>query len=70
MVDDADRTTVGYVCLWEDKFTGANLPRLLKQFYNMVGRMSDVSLSKYEYIRMETFHNNNGQYCVVFQGID
>ena len=36
----------------------------------MVGRSSDATLSKYAHIIMGTVHNNNGQYCVMFQVID
>ena len=36
----------------------------------MVGRSSEVSLSKYDNIIIETVKDNNGQYCVVVQGID
>ena len=35
----------------------------------MVGGSSDVSLPKYADIVMETFHDNNGQYCVSVKGI-
>ena len=35
----------------------------------MVGRPSEVLLSIYDDIRMETFKDNNGEYCVAVQGI-
>ena len=36
----------------------------------MVGRWSEVSLSKYDNIIMETVKDNNGEYFVAVQGID
>ena len=36
----------------------------------MVGRLSEVSLSKYDDIRMETVRDNTREYCVTVKGID
>ena len=35
----------------------------------MVGRSSELSLSKYSDSRIETVHNNNGKYFFAAQGI-
>ena len=59
VTDDADKKAVGYVCLWESKFTASKYLRLLKSCYHMVGGKSELSLSKYKCIRMETVHDKN-----------
>ena len=69
VVDDADRTSVGYVYLWEGKLSEAKFLHLFNSCYHMFGRSSEVSLSKYDDIRMETFKYNNVEYCVSVQGI-
>ena len=45
VVDDADRTAVGYVCLWEVKISGAKFLHLFNSCYHMVVRSSVVTLS-------------------------
>ena len=62
--DYTDRTAVCYVCLWEGNLSGAKFIHLLNSCYHMVGRSSEVSLSKYDDIRMENVKYNNGEYCV------
>ena len=70
VIDDADRTAIGYVCLWEGTSTGAKFLQIFRSCYHMVRRYSDVSLSKYADIIMENVHDNNRKYCVAVQGID
>ena len=70
MIDDVDRTSVGYVCLWEGKISGSKLLHLFKSCYHMVGRSSEVLLSKYYGIRIESVKDNNGDYCVAVQVTD
>ena len=70
VVDDADRTSVGYVYLWEGKLSEAKFLHLFNSCYHMFGRSSEVSLSKYDDIRMETVKYNNRDHCVAVQCID
>ena len=70
VIYDAERTGVGYVCLWEENVSGANFLNILNSCYHMVGRSSEVLLSKYDYIVMETIRVNNREYCVSVQVID
>ena len=70
VIDYADRTSVGYVYLWEIKSSIANFLHLFNQSYHMAGRFSEVYLSKYDDIIMETVKDNNGEYFVAVQGID
>ena len=70
MIDDADRTVVGYIFLWEVKLSGAKFLLLLNSCYHVVGRSSEVLLSKYDDVRMETVKGTNREYCVAVQGID
>ena len=67
---DADRTALCYVCLWEGKISGSKFLHIFNSCYHMVGRSSELLLSKYDDIRMEPVKNNNGGYCVAVQGID
>ena len=60
VIYDANRTAVGYVCLWEGTFSGVKFIYLFNSCYNMVGRSSEVLLSKYDKIIMETVKDNNG----------
>ena len=57
-----NRTPVGYVCLWEGKLTGAKFIHLFNLFEHMLSRSSEVSLTKYADIIIETVSNNNIQY--------
>ena len=43
---------------------------LLNLCYLMVVRSNEVSLSRFDDIRMETFHENNGIYSIAVQVID
>ena len=70
VVYNSDITAVEYVCLWEGKFSGAKFIHLFNSCYHMVGRSSEVLLSKYYYIRMETVKDNNREYFIAVQGID
>ena len=70
LIDGADWTEVGYVCLWEYKYNGSKFLNLFNSCYHMVGRSSEVSLSEYIDIRMETVHDKNRKYCVAVQVID
>ena len=54
VIDDAYRTAVGYVCLWEVKLSGAKFLQIFKSCYHMVGRSSEVPLSKYDNVILET----------------
>ena len=67
---EADRTEVGYVCLWEGTYSGSNFLHLFNACYHMVGRSSEVSLSKFSDIKMENVNDNNGSYDVAMQGIE
>ena len=64
VIDYVDMIAVGYVCLWEEKISGAKFLHLFNSWYHMVGRPSEVSLSKYDDITMETVKDKNGEYCV------
>ena len=44
LIDDCDRTAVGYACLWEGKPSGSSFLHLFNACYHMVGRSSEVSL--------------------------
>ena len=70
VIDYADRTSVGCVCLREGTFSGAKFIHLFNSCYHMVGSSSELYLSKYDYIIMKTVKDNNGEYCVAGQGID
>ena len=70
LIDEADRTAVGYVCLWEGTSYVSKLLHLFNSCYHMVGRSSEVSLSRFGDIKMENVKDNNGYYDVAMQGID
>ena len=70
LIDEGDRTAVGYVCLWEGKPSGSSFLHLFNACYHMVGRSSEVSLSKFSDIKMQNVTDNNGSYDVARQGID
>ena len=59
VIDDENRTALGYVCLCEGKLSGARFLHLLNSCYHMVGRSSELSLSKDDDIIMETIKDNN-----------
>ena len=70
VIDYVDMIAVGYVCLWEEKISGAKFLHLFNSWYHMVGSSSEVLISKYGNIRMENFKDNNGEYFFAVQGID
>ena len=70
LIDEGDRTAVGYVCLWEGEYSGSKFLHLFNACYHMVGRSSEVSLSKFSDIKMQNVTDNNGSYDVARQGID
>ena len=70
LIDEADRTAVGYVCLWEGTNSGSSFLHLFNAYYQMVGRSSEVSLSKFSDTNMENVNDNNGYYDVAMQGIE
>ena len=70
LIDEVDRTSFGYVCLWEGKPSGSKFLRLFKSCYHMVSRSSEVSLSRFSDINMENAKDNNGCYGVAMQGIE
>ena len=67
---EADITAVGYVCLRKISATGEKLLNLFNSCYHMIESSSDLSLSIFDDINMETAHDNNGSYSVVVQFID
>ena len=67
---EADRTAVGYVCLWEITCSGSKFLHLFNSWYHMVGRSSEVPLSRFSDIKMENVKYNNGCYDVAMQGIE
>ena len=69
LIDEADRTLVVYVCLWEGTYSGSKFLHLFNSCYHMVVRSSDVSLSRFSDIKMENVKDNNGCYDVAMQGI-
>ena len=52
LIDEADRTSVGYVCLWEGTSSGSKFLHLFNACYHMVGRSSEVSLLKFSDMSM------------------
>ena len=60
VIYDTDSTAVGYFCLWEGKLSGANFIHLFNSCYHMVGRSSELPLSKYDDIIMVTIKDNDG----------
>ena len=67
---EADITAVGYVCLWEGKYSGYKFLHLLNSCYHMVGRSSEVTLSIFNDINTENVKDNNGFFNVSMQGIN
>ena len=70
LIDEGDRTAVGYVCLWEGTSSGSKFLHLFNACYHMAGRSSEVSLSKFSDIKMENVTDNKGSYDVAMQGIE
>ena len=54
LIDESYRTAVGYVCLWEGTYSGSKFLHLFNACYHMVGRSSEVSLSRFETSRWRT----------------
>ena len=63
-------TAVEYVYLWGVKFTGETFLHLFNLCYHMVGRPSDVSLSRFDYTIMKSAQDNNVIFNVALQAID
>ena len=53
----------------KEKIYGAKFLHLFSPYYHMVGRLSEVLLSKYYDIRIKTVKDNNIEYCVAVQDI-
>ena len=70
LVYESDRTAVGYVCLWEGTYSGSKFLHLFNSCYHMVGRSSELSLSRFSDIKMENVKDNNGHYYLEMQGIE
>ena len=70
LIDEADRTSVGYVCLWEGTSSRSKFLHLFNPCYHMFGRSSEVSLSKSNDINMENMKDNSGCYNLDIQRID
>ena len=70
LIDEGDRTAVGYVCLWEGKPSGSSFLHMFNTCYHMVGRSSEVPPSKYMDITMEKITDNNNTYTVAKQGTE
>ena len=70
LIDETDRTSVGYVCLWEGTSSRSKFLQLFNTCYHMVGRSSEVSLSKFSDIKMKNVNDNNGSYDIALQVIN
>ena len=70
LIDEGDRTSVGYVYLWEGTSSRSKFLHLFNACYHMVGRSSEVSLSKFSNINMQKITDNNRYYDVDRQEID
>ena len=70
LIDEAYKTSVGYVCLWEGMYSGFKLIHLFNSCYHMVERSSEVSLSRFNDTKMENFKDKNGCYNAAIQGMD
>ena len=70
MIDEADRTEFGYVFIWEGTSYGSKFLHLFNSCYHMVGRSSEVSLSRLSDINIENVKDNNRCYDVAMQGIE
>ena len=70
LIYEAEKTSVGYVYLWEGTSSGSKFLHLFKSCYHIVGRSSEVSLSKFSDIKMENVNDNNGSYDIAMQVID
>ena len=56
LIQEADRAEVGYVSLWEDQYSRAMFLHLFNLCYHIVGRPSEVSLSIFDDVIMETIY--------------
>ena len=70
LADGEDRTAVGYFCIREGTSSGSKFLHLFKSCYHVVGRSSEVSISRFSDIKMENIKDNNGCYNVAIQVID
>ena len=70
LIDEADSTSVGCVCLWECTSSASKFLHLFNACYQMVSRSSEVSLSKFSDIKMENVTDKNGSYDGAMQGTE
>ena len=70
LIHESDRISVGYVCLWEGKYYGSKFLHLFNSCCDMVSRSSEVSLSRFNDIKMKNFKDNKGCWNVAIQGIN
>ena len=70
LIDEADRTAVGYVCIWEGTSSVSKSLHLFNSCYHMVISSSEVSLSRFNDIKMENFQDNITYYNVAMKGIE
>ena len=70
LIDEADRTEVRCVFLWKGTYSGSKFLHLFNSCCHVVGRSSEVSLSRFSDIKMEKVNNNNGTYDVALQEMD
>ena len=69
LIDEADRTAVDYVCIWEYTSSESKSLHLFNSCYQMVDRSSGVSLSRFNDIKVEFVKDNSGCYNVAIHGI-
>ena len=67
LIYESARTSVGYVCIWEGTYSGSKFLYVFNLCYHMVGRSSEVYLSRFNDINMEKFKDNNGCYNVAIK---
>ena len=70
LIDEAYSTAFSYVCLWEVTYSGSKFLHLFNTCYHMVGSSSEVSLSIFNDIKMESVKDKSGCYNVVIQVIN
>ena len=64
LLDEADITSVGYVCPLEVSDNVAKLPHLFNWCYHMVDKSSEVSKSIFDKIRVENVCATNSSYSI------
>ena len=70
MIEESDRTSFDYVCIWEVKSSEATSPHPFNSWCHMVDRSIDVSFLWFDDISMEIIHRNKVSYSVAVHGID